>query len=337
MASACTVCLGWRPGSPACCIAINCRHQFDTVDRTDRNAQFTARAVLCHHGVHAFAGTHNGIHGACIQAQRATDAPVLINHGQGAGRLDAKFAIEQLGRHLHDCSNAPDALHAARRALVNACLLQRHCLRVMSAIGVPAAGALGLGQHGIHARCHTGQNQYNFRHHQQLSKPLSKTGPLKKQPGSIFQWPGVFFGTLIALAYLLIYLRVRRREVAWGNGGAAVTAARRRRFSGELDSGAGAGSAAPVEPAAGSAGISVEAAEAAEVAGIAVRCTTTEGCTAEVVTTAAVVALASAVTAASGSAAMGAITAGLAVSLSRMNWRRLGYTFSRQRRPLKMP
>ncbi len=195
MAHACIVCLGWRPGRPACCIAIVCRHQFDAINRTNRDAQFTARAVLCHHGVHAFAGTHNSIHRACIQAQRATNAPVFINGGQSAGCFNAKFAVERFWQHLHDCSNAPDAFHAARRTLVNACLLQRHCLRVVGAIWVSAAGALGLWQHGIHLRCHTRQNQYSFRHHQKLSK----SGTCKKTARQHLSMAWRFLGALFAL------------------------------------------------------------------------------------------------------------------------------------------
>ena len=70
-----------RPGIPACALVAD-HIQLNAVDGAHRYAQLTACAVLGDDGVHLLVGTQDGIGGARFNAQRAANAPVLVNARQ---------------------------------------------------------------------------------------------------------------------------------------------------------------------------------------------------------------------------------------------------------------
>jgi hypothetical protein len=65
--------------------------KFDAVDGAHGDAQLTPCAKRLDHGVHAFVSAHDGVSGARIQAQGATNAPVFIHDGN---MTNALFTME---------------------------------------------------------------------------------------------------------------------------------------------------------------------------------------------------------------------------------------------------
>ncbi len=87
--------LGWRPGVPAGGgpAGVDQRH---AIDRTDRDAQLAARAMLGHHGVHELVRAHDGIGRAGLDAQGAANAPVLVDQHHAAWPFDWQNAGQGL-------------------------------------------------------------------------------------------------------------------------------------------------------------------------------------------------------------------------------------------------
>lgn len=91
--------------------------------------------------MHALAATHNGIGRASADAQRATDAPVFINHGHdrrpfaAASRVNLQ-TMRPLGL-LQRPRNAGDAFVPAWRALVDGRIALRNRLGISGTIGLP--------------------------------------------------------------------------------------------------------------------------------------------------------------------------------------------------------
>ena len=140
------------PGRPACGRAAGVV-QFDAIDRTHGNAQFASRAVGCDHRVHELVGPQDGIRGAGLDAQGATDAPGLVDHGHGARGFHAVLGAQRNNRPTRQCGQPFHARSAARWALVDASLARGHGLGVAGAVRVAATRALRLRQRGVYARC----------------------------------------------------------------------------------------------------------------------------------------------------------------------------------------
>ena len=102
-----------------------------------------------HHGVHEFVAAHDGIGRAGLDAQGATNAPVFVDHRHGEWPLDAVCLAQRQHRLAGDGGESGDAFSAAGRALVDVGLTSRHRLRISRAVGIAAARALRLRQHGI--------------------------------------------------------------------------------------------------------------------------------------------------------------------------------------------
>ena len=64
-------------------------HHRDAVDRAHRHAQLAAGAQRVDHGVHALGRADDAVDRAGLDAQRAADAPGLVDHRQPARALDA--------------------------------------------------------------------------------------------------------------------------------------------------------------------------------------------------------------------------------------------------------
>src|SRR5690606_31882034 len=134
-----------RPTGPARALAAHV-FQRDAIDRAHGDAQFATRAVRLDHGVHALVGARDRVGGAGLDAQRATDAPVLVDDGHGDRAFDAVPAAQRQGGATGDGREAGDAFGATGRALVDAGLAFGHGLRVAGAVRVAAALALRLRQ-----------------------------------------------------------------------------------------------------------------------------------------------------------------------------------------------
>ncbi len=95
----------------------------------------------------------DGVGRAGLHAQRAADAPGLVDHGHRARALDARWPGRAAHRRRPVMARQPgDAFGAAGRAVVDAGLARGHGVGVRCAIGVAAARALRLRQRGVQPR-----------------------------------------------------------------------------------------------------------------------------------------------------------------------------------------
>jgi hypothetical protein len=98
------------------------------------------------HGMHQLVAAKNGVCRTGVEAQGAAYAPGFVNDSDCARAFSAMERIERLRRQAGDSGKALDSFHAARRALVDGGFMGCNGLGVGRAIGVAAAGALGLRQ-----------------------------------------------------------------------------------------------------------------------------------------------------------------------------------------------
>ena len=100
------------------------------------------------HGVHQLVAADDGVCGANINTQGATNAPVLNNKSDAAWAFNAVFGIQRLDGLTSDAAESFNALSPARGALVDSCAIMDDGLGVGLAVWVATARALGLGQSG---------------------------------------------------------------------------------------------------------------------------------------------------------------------------------------------
>ena len=134
-----------RPRRPAGLLACHI-FQTDAIDRTHRYAQLAAGAVRIDHGVHHLVAAQYGVGRANWQAQRAANAPVLVNHSDAARRFQTIGGIQRQDGVARDGGQPGNAFSAARWALVDFCQAMGNRFGVGHAVGVAAACALGLRQ-----------------------------------------------------------------------------------------------------------------------------------------------------------------------------------------------
>ena len=134
-----------RPSVPSRAIARNGQH-FNAIDGAHGQAQIAASASRFNHGVHHFVAAQNGVCGANFEAQRTTNAPSFINHGQRHWRLGAVFRVQWRDGLTRDVCQNDNARLTARWALVNGRLIVGDRLCIGLAIWVTASGALRLRQ-----------------------------------------------------------------------------------------------------------------------------------------------------------------------------------------------
>ena len=101
--------------------------------------------------MHHLVAAQNGISGAGFDAQGATNAPCLVNHGHGHGAFYAVVWIERERWQSGNVCQKGNALYAPRRALIDRGLVLSDGLRVGLAIGKAASSALRLGQRIVDA------------------------------------------------------------------------------------------------------------------------------------------------------------------------------------------
>lgn len=118
----------------------------DAVDRAHRDAQLAARAHRIDDGVHVLCAAHDGVYRTGFEAQRAPDAPRLVDHREQSRAFLAAGGVKRQGRATGELGKPNDALLAARRAPVDLRFTARHGFGIGSAIGVSAARALRLRQ-----------------------------------------------------------------------------------------------------------------------------------------------------------------------------------------------
>src|SRR6218665_1694495 len=295
------LCLRCGPGGPAGGAAAG-GVQRDAVHGAHGQAQFTPGAVAFDDGVHHLAGADDGVGGADLQAQRAADAPVLIDECHRARPLAPMPGIQRQRCLAGDRGQARHPLGPAGRALVDRRRALGNGLRIGAAVGIAAARALRLGQRGVDPRRQIGQGAGGWRLAQALRALLRGAG------------------VAAALAAL--------RAVP-GPAGSAATAATALAGSGDT----------PRVAIAGAAGV-LAAARGAEVVGGTASTVCAVCCAGSL--PALLAGVTGTATGASAAAVVAATTAGASAffggdGCARMKSRTWGYTMSRQRRPLKMP
>lgn len=134
-----------RPCVPSCAFT---RHavEADAIDGAGGNAQLASGARGLNDGMHRLVRANDGIHGACLDAKRATNAPVLIDDGDGEGALVAILWVE---RQQGLCGDGREACHpsvTAGWALVDGRFTRIDRLGIREAVRVATTRALRLWQ-----------------------------------------------------------------------------------------------------------------------------------------------------------------------------------------------
>ena len=101
--------------------------------------------------MHHLVAAQDGIGGADFEAQRAANAPCLVNDGHGHGPFGTIVWIEGQCWTPSDFGQNCNALKTPGRALIDGGVVLRNGLCVGLAIGKAAAGALRLGQRIVDA------------------------------------------------------------------------------------------------------------------------------------------------------------------------------------------
>ena len=101
--------------------------------------------------MHDLVAAQDGIRRTDLEAQRAANAPCLINDGHRHGPFGAVVRIEGQRGTSSDFGQNGNALKAPRRALIDGGVILRNGLCVGLAIGKAAASALRLGQRIVDA------------------------------------------------------------------------------------------------------------------------------------------------------------------------------------------
>jgi len=118
--------------------------QFDAIHRTWRQAQLAAGAVFGNNGVHAFIGAHNGVDGAGVEAECATDATIFVDKSKGPVSVSAVLGIKWLDGTTSHLRQLADSDVAARRTLVYICVTSGDTSGVVAAAWKSALRTLGL-------------------------------------------------------------------------------------------------------------------------------------------------------------------------------------------------
>ena len=134
-----------RPGFPAGVFAAGVLDQ-DAIHRTDGQAQLAPRAIRLDHGVHALVCAHDGIGRAGLDAQGATNAPVLVDPDHRARGFYAVVCVEWQGRLTRQRRQALDASLTPGWTLVDAGFALDDRTGVAGAIRVATTRALRLWQ-----------------------------------------------------------------------------------------------------------------------------------------------------------------------------------------------
>ena len=96
--------------------------------------------------MHDLVAAQNSIGGASLDAQRATNAPSLIDDGHSHGAFKAMFNIQGQGRPACDARQDGHAFCATWRTLIDRNLFFCNGLRIGLTVWVAAPSALRLGQ-----------------------------------------------------------------------------------------------------------------------------------------------------------------------------------------------
>ncbi len=150
---ACPACDG-TPGLPAGA-ARRGRLEVDAVDRTDRQAQLAAGAIVGDHGVHALGRADDAVDRARLDAQGAADAGRLVDPGQGARSLQC--------RTLDRAASAARPVSAARRAMPSAPPGGQRLIGAPAAIAAAYAAQSGSPQR-VHCVCGSSGVDRRCRH-----------------------------------------------------------------------------------------------------------------------------------------------------------------------------
>jgi hypothetical protein len=102
------------------------------------------------HRVHPFWGSDDGIDRTSLDAERAADAPILVDQRSRARLLHSKRWIQRLGGTPQERCQHRDSRRAARRTLVDVCLARCDGLGIRTARGVAALRALRLRQQCVY-------------------------------------------------------------------------------------------------------------------------------------------------------------------------------------------
>ena len=139
--------LGLRraPGGPAAAPRRDLG-QRDAVHRADRDAEFATGAVRVDDVMHQLVAADDRVDRTGLDAERAADAPVLVDDREPARTLEPVLGVERQRLAGGEGGQSRDALGAAGRTLVDGGLAARDRMRVGMAIGIAAARALRLRQ-----------------------------------------------------------------------------------------------------------------------------------------------------------------------------------------------
>ena len=121
----------------------------NTIHRAGRNTQLAAGAFLLDHGMHVFSRTQDGVHWAGVDAQCATDAYRLVDHGPRFRFRYAMFGIQGFGIDAQQFGQPGHSFVATGWALIDVSITFGNRDGVWLAGGVAALTALCLRQNRI--------------------------------------------------------------------------------------------------------------------------------------------------------------------------------------------
>ncbi len=167
----------------------------DAVDRTDRKAQLAAGAQLRNDGVHLLRRADDAVDRAGLQAQRAADAPGLVDDRELARPFDPVRRVERLDWPGRQRGEPGDALRTTRRTLVDRRAVVRDGVGIRAAIGVAAARALGLRQRIVQRgseRCVCHGRRLSVAHRLRFAAAATRHAPAQETLGAPFGSEAVY-------------------------------------------------------------------------------------------------------------------------------------------------
>ncbi len=121
----------------------------NTLDRAGRNAEFAAGAKIFSNRVHLLGGTNDGIDGAGLYAECASDTDFFIDDGHLLRFLDAVFGREGLVFLAEQLGQFVNIFIAAGWSLIDVGLILGNRFGIRTATGEATLAALGLRQHAV--------------------------------------------------------------------------------------------------------------------------------------------------------------------------------------------
>jgi hypothetical protein len=142
--------------------------------------------------MHLFGGTQDGVHRACLNTQRATDALGFIDDSNHLGFFNPVFRAQRLWIATEQIGQRYDRRLSAWWALVNVGFAAGNCGRVGTATGKAALTTLRLGKQRINFvdqrvafdfESHRGKTQQQAEYQTHHAKDNNRADHLNLEPG----------------------------------------------------------------------------------------------------------------------------------------------------------